>query len=115
MDSSVAVRRYELPVRGGSTESLFRRGWLPETPRAAVILVHGFGEHSGRYEHVGRWLAERVRAEVAKLAGPSASRQQDDQAIKDARVRSSGSKVERLPAATEIDADGAGDARGSKL
>lgn len=25
-------------------------------PWAAVLLVHGLGEHSGRYEHVGRWL-----------------------------------------------------------
>ncbi len=27
-------------------------------PWAAVLLVHGLGEHSGRYEHVGRWLTE---------------------------------------------------------
>lgn len=26
-------------------------------PRSAVILVHGIGEHSGRYDHVGRFLA----------------------------------------------------------
>jgi len=26
------------------------------------VLVHGFAEHSGRYEHVGRWLAERSYA-----------------------------------------------------
>jgi alpha-beta hydrolase superfamily lysophospholipase len=28
-------------------------------PKAAVLLVHGIAEHSGRYEHVGRYLAER--------------------------------------------------------
>lgn len=28
-------------------------------PRAALLLVHGLGEHSGRYGHVGRYLAER--------------------------------------------------------
>lgn len=38
---------------------LFRRGWIPERACATVVLVHGFGEHSGRYEHVGRWLAQR--------------------------------------------------------
>ena len=53
------IRRYELSARGSSDVVLFRRGWIPERPRAAVVLVHGFGEHSGRYEHVGRWLAQR--------------------------------------------------------
>jgi alpha-beta hydrolase superfamily lysophospholipase len=26
-------------------------------PRASILLVHGLGEHSGRYEHVGAFLA----------------------------------------------------------
>src|SRR5262249_38108746 len=30
-----------------------------ERVRGSVLLVHGFGEHSGRYEHVGQFLAER--------------------------------------------------------
>ena len=59
MDPNSTIRRYELPTPGAAAESLFRRGWVPEAPRASVLLVHGFGEHSGRYEHVGRWLAER--------------------------------------------------------
>ncbi|MGI6366078.1 MAG: lysophospholipase [Bacillota bacterium] len=28
------------------------RAWLPRQPRAAVLLVHGFGEHCGRYGNV---------------------------------------------------------------
>ena len=33
--------------------------WEPEaTARALVILVHGYGEHTGRYKHVIRALAE---------------------------------------------------------
>lgn len=36
---------------------LLRRQWRAEQPKAAVLLVHGLGEHSGRYEHVGRQLA----------------------------------------------------------
>jgi alpha-beta hydrolase superfamily lysophospholipase len=27
-----------------------------EEPWASVLIVHGLGEHSGRYEHVGAWL-----------------------------------------------------------
>ncbi|MGH8959415.1 MAG: lysophospholipase [Acidimicrobiia bacterium] len=42
------------------------REWEPESQlRGDVVLVHGIGEHSGRYAHVGSWLAEggyRVRA-----------------------------------------------------
>jgi alpha-beta hydrolase superfamily lysophospholipase len=28
-------------------------------PRALIILLHGFGDHSGRYAHVAEWLAAR--------------------------------------------------------
>lgn len=36
-----------------------RRRWEPAgEPLAEVVLVHGQGEHSGRYEHVGSILAE---------------------------------------------------------
>jgi len=35
------------------------QGWEPETsPRAAVCLVHGLGEHAGRYAHVAATLNE---------------------------------------------------------
>ena len=38
---------------------LLVRSWLPVGESwAAVLLVHGLAEHSGRYEHVGRQLAE---------------------------------------------------------
>ncbi len=36
-----------------------RRRWKPTgAPRAAMLLVHGIGEHSGRYEHVGGAFAD---------------------------------------------------------
>ena len=39
--------------------SLFYRRWDPKTTVAAnVLIVHGLGEHSGRYVHVGRSFAE---------------------------------------------------------
>lgn len=33
------------------------RHWPAEDPWASILLVHGLGEHSGRYEHVGERLA----------------------------------------------------------
>ncbi len=36
---------------------ILTRHWAAETPRAALLLVHGLGEHSGRYEDVGDQFA----------------------------------------------------------
>lgn len=36
-----------------------RRYWPAAQARAVVVLIHGISEHSGRYEHVGRFLADR--------------------------------------------------------
>lgn len=37
----------------------FRRRWIPDgSPRASLLLVHGIGEHSGRYDHVGVAFAD---------------------------------------------------------
>ncbi|MGH3980312.1 MAG: lysophospholipase [Pseudonocardiaceae bacterium] len=42
---------------GGTTA--YWQGWVPPGERrAVVVLVHGLGEHGGRYAHVGRRLAE---------------------------------------------------------
>ncbi|NMC52720.1 MAG: alpha/beta hydrolase [Chloroflexi bacterium] len=38
---------------------IYTRTWLPESPiRAGVVLVHGLGEHSGRYTHLASYLTE---------------------------------------------------------
>ena len=44
--------------------TFFLRGWEPEAgkPKALVVLVHGLGEHTARYAHVGKAL---VRAGYA--------------------------------------------------
>jgi alpha-beta hydrolase superfamily lysophospholipase len=43
-------------------QALFAREWIPDSPnatRAVVILVHGIGEHSGRYAHVAQAFNEK--------------------------------------------------------
>ncbi|MEM7095774.1 MAG: lysophospholipase [Actinomycetota bacterium] len=38
---------------------LLRRQWVPEgVPRAIIVIVHGIAEHSGRYDAVGRQMAD---------------------------------------------------------
>ena len=59
---------YDARVSGASIEgrataadgtTLLTRTWpAPPDPAGHVLIVHGLGEHSGRYEHVGRWLSE---------------------------------------------------------
>jgi acylglycerol lipase len=43
-------------VRDG-TELLVRHWSATGEPWASVLIVHGIAEHSGRFEHVGEWLA----------------------------------------------------------
>jgi alpha-beta hydrolase superfamily lysophospholipase len=59
---SGAIRRVEAHLRGaesGGAPLLFRRSWLAAEPSAALLVVHGYAEHSGRYEELGGWYAER--------------------------------------------------------
>lgn len=43
---------------GAGGVRLFRRSWLPAgAARAAVVIVHGYAEHSGRYDWFGEQLA----------------------------------------------------------
>lgn len=59
----ISVARPEPAPDGGAQ---LVREWDPETePKGDVVLVHGIGEHSGRYAEVGSWLTEggyRVRS-----------------------------------------------------
>ncbi len=45
-------------ARGSSR--LYRQSWLPDgEARAAVLIIHGLGEHSSRYTHVAKRLTDR--------------------------------------------------------
>jgi acylglycerol lipase len=48
---------FESELKTADNLSLFVRAWEPETEgRAVVCLIHGLGEHSGRYTHVAATL-----------------------------------------------------------
>ena len=47
------MRRSEGRFEGVGGYQLFAQSWLPDrSPAAMLAIVHGFGEHSGRYENV---------------------------------------------------------------
>ena len=38
---------------------LYLQAWMPELPKAAVLIVHGLGEHSSRYAHLAKKLVDK--------------------------------------------------------
>jgi alpha-beta hydrolase superfamily lysophospholipase len=53
-------------LEGQGGRRIFWQAWAPETTaRAVVVLVHGAGEHSGRYEHVAARLVSEGYAVYA--------------------------------------------------
>ena len=53
------IRRTEGSFALAGDRGLFRRAWLPREPERVFVVAHGFAEHSGRYEALGTWFAER--------------------------------------------------------
>ena len=43
----------------------YAQGWSPVATKAVICLVHGFGEHSGRYAHVAERLSREGYAVLA--------------------------------------------------
>ena len=71
---SVPAEVQHVAARDGTPLAL--RHWAVESgePWASLVLVHGLAEHSGRYEHVGRQLAEAgIDAWALDLRGFGAS------------------------------------------
>lgn len=56
-------------ARGGQDELLYRR-WPAAEPRAALILVHGLGGHTDRYQECGRtWAGRGISTYALELPG----------------------------------------------
>lgn len=54
------MQHSEGTFRGAGAIDLFYQRWQPEgTPRAILAIVHGFGEHSGRYPNVVNYFVPR--------------------------------------------------------
>ncbi len=59
-------------LRGVRDHHIFWRSWTPDDApvRAAIVLVHGLGEHSGRYDHlVARLVGEGYAVHTADHRG----------------------------------------------
>jgi alpha-beta hydrolase superfamily lysophospholipase len=60
------VRHTTAFLAGQGGRRIFWQAWTPEaTARAVVVLVHGAGEHGGRYEHVAARLVDEDYAVYA--------------------------------------------------
>ncbi|MBL7068568.1 MAG: alpha/beta hydrolase [Candidatus Omnitrophica bacterium] len=47
----------ESSFKGYDGIELFYQAWLPKRERGSIVIVHGAGEHSSRYAHVGDYFA----------------------------------------------------------
>lgn len=54
------MKRFEDTWEAHDRLTFFTQGWEPENgrPKALVALIHGLGEHTGRYTHVGKALTD---------------------------------------------------------
>lgn len=53
------IRRHETQVALSDAGLRYRRSWLPRHPERAMILVHGYAEHCGRYDEMAMHFAAR--------------------------------------------------------
>lgn len=62
------VENFTLTAKDGT--SLYGSEWLADNAKAVICLVHGLGEHGGRYQHVGEFLnSNHVSLFTADLRG----------------------------------------------
>jgi alpha-beta hydrolase superfamily lysophospholipase len=60
--SSVQIRHREDLLQASDGLKLFEQSWSVEVPRALVVVVHGYAEHSARYELAALHLARNAYA-----------------------------------------------------
>ncbi|MDP5071723.1 MAG: lysophospholipase [Congregibacter sp.] len=65
MTDTAGLDAQELTLDSGNVSGVFYRRWDVPAPRAVALIVHGLGEHSGRYQHVAEALAARKIASFA--------------------------------------------------
>ena len=52
------MNHQESSFSGRNNHRVYCQSWLPDRVRATVVVVHGLGEHSGRYAHVAQVLVD---------------------------------------------------------
>jgi alpha-beta hydrolase superfamily lysophospholipase len=54
------VKTFETKLDGQDGTAFYVQGWEPDDrkPRALIALIHGLGEHTSRYPHVGKVMTE---------------------------------------------------------
>lgn len=58
----LSIRRTESQVQLSDSGLRYRRSWRPPEIHQAMILVHGYAEHSGRYDEMAMFFARRAFA-----------------------------------------------------
>jgi alpha-beta hydrolase superfamily lysophospholipase len=53
------IWRRETQVELSDVGERYRRSWLPAEPSRVMVLVHGYAEHTGRYDEMAMHFAER--------------------------------------------------------
>jgi len=48
-----------MQVNEHTDDGFYYRSWLAEKPKAAILLIHGLGEHCQRYDHLGAALTKQ--------------------------------------------------------
>ncbi|PZX52784.1 alpha-beta hydrolase superfamily lysophospholipase [Algoriphagus ratkowskyi] len=52
------MKHLETSYTAHDGQKLYLQAWMVDAPKASMLLVHGLGEHSGRYEHLVEKLNE---------------------------------------------------------
>jgi alpha-beta hydrolase superfamily lysophospholipase len=54
------MKTFETKLDGQDGTSFYGQGWEPDDrkPKALIVLIHGLGEHTARFTHVGKAMTE---------------------------------------------------------